>query len=97
MRRLAAHASEVIKRIYKTAAEVMMPNAIYGAAPGEGVVWMREPVGESCATGAFAGVRKRERKVEGRDRAGFGDEAGFWSIALELVCRSKHVPSAFMM
>ena len=61
---LAAHAAEVVRGIDQAAAKVMLPDAIDDAAPGERIVFVGDPLGQSRAAGGFmiTGDFKRHMK-----------------------------------
>jgi hypothetical protein len=85
MRRRAAHLAEVARCVAQAAAEVMMPDAVHDAAPGQHVVGMRQPVGQRGAAFAFVlGILQRETRGQMRqrgERARPDDGAGLVEIS----------------
>ncbi len=70
MRRRAAHAAEVVRRIAQPAAEMVMPDAVRDAPPGQRIPVVRDPVGErGAALGFVLGMRQLEARRERRHRA----------------------------
>ena len=53
MRGAAAHATEVVRRVAESLAEMMLPDAIGDAAPGERIRGMYDPVGQRGPTELF--------------------------------------------
>lgn len=68
MRWRLAHFSEVVGGFYYASAEVVVPDSIYYAAPGEGVFWVGDPVGEG---GSAAGFIFRVGEFEARFQGGY--------------------------
>ena len=69
-----AHAAEIIRRFHQAAAEVILPDAIHDAAPGERIVGVREPLSERDAARALGVLGgEREARGQGRER---GERAG---------------------
>ena len=59
---LGAHPAKVTGAVDDARSEVVMPDTVHNGAPGERIVFGRDPVGESGATGTFI-VRVRNRKA----------------------------------
>ena len=80
-----AHVAEVVRGIDEAAAEVVVPDAVDDAAPGEGVLGVGDPVGEGGAAGAFGGVwgevEAGGKGGDAGDGAGGGGASWFADIA----------------
>jgi hypothetical protein len=53
MTRFGAHAAEVVRGFDEASTEVMLPHAVHDAAPGERVVFVRDPLRQSGAAVGF--------------------------------------------
>src|SRR5437868_3805445 len=62
-----AHAAEIVGRFDEAATEVILPDAIDEAAPGQWMARISQPEGERFAASAFAGVAG---KIESRRQTG---------------------------
>src|SRR5436190_4182662 len=71
MCRLAPHPSKIIERIYQSAPELMMPDAIYDAAPREGILLIHQPIRQRLPPCAFiAAIKSSLQLLNCGDRAG---------------------------
>src|SRR5437660_1066784 len=68
MARLPAHATEIVGRLHDSTAEVIMPNPVHDGSPGQRILWVSDPPGESGATSSFIlRLRKLEARTQSRN------------------------------
>src|SRR5262245_7469733 len=61
VRRQRPHPTEVVGRIDNAAAEVILPDAVGDAPPGERIGWIAEPFGEGSPASAIIIVLSRDQ------------------------------------
>ena len=72
MRGFFADATEVVGGFDEASSEVVLPDAVDDAAPGQGVVGMNDPIGECDAAVAFGVMFGEIELIQSSDDAGDG-------------------------